>query len=308
MRVYTFPNRQKNVQSAVTLWNTGLSTSKIASKMNVSRGLIGLYLKSAGINMLSRRYSDYTMNETFFEVIDTPIKAYWLGFLMADGSVGKNHRYVTSELQFRDMNHLELLRQDIEFTGPVSIYQHFDKRTKKTYKSARIMLCSHKLVGSLIAKGWYEFKKQGDLRIFKYIPSHLINHLMRGLFDGDGSIGHIHAHRNHENYQFQIQFVDMHKSVVTWYQDQLIKRVGLRQTKIKQSTKKKAYTFHYGGNLQVERILDFLYRGDGPHMNRKYDRYMELKKLAQSIFIITLERIIGYLTLRSSCVNVNGDG
>ena len=44
----------------------------------------------------------YTINQNYFEIIDTEEKAYWLGFLYADGSVTKD-RVITLQLSICDI-------------------------------------------------------------------------------------------------------------------------------------------------------------------------------------------------------------
>ena len=48
----------------------------------------------------------YKYNRDFFEVIDTPEKAYWLGFLYADGSVSSKRNDVEISLKGFDIEHL----------------------------------------------------------------------------------------------------------------------------------------------------------------------------------------------------------
>lgn len=43
-------------------------------------------------------YRKYTFNFNFFEKIDNELKAYWLGFLYADGCIHKINKYGEQEL------------------------------------------------------------------------------------------------------------------------------------------------------------------------------------------------------------------
>ena len=68
-----------------------------------------------------RSKSRYSLNERYFDDIDTENKAYWLGFIAADGCVvtkkGRRHLYI--ELSNKDRCHIEEFRKDIEFNGPI---------------------------------------------------------------------------------------------------------------------------------------------------------------------------------------------
>lgn len=57
-------------------------------------------------NIKIKKHRKYLINEDFFNNIDTPEKAYWLGFLMADGY--NSGKYIRIDIQ--DEGHLEKLR------------------------------------------------------------------------------------------------------------------------------------------------------------------------------------------------------
>ena len=69
----------------------------------------------------------YYFNEKFFDEINTIEKAYWLGFICADGSI-LNHSKVTKSLQMRINIHekddylLEEFKKDIEGNVPIRYF------------------------------------------------------------------------------------------------------------------------------------------------------------------------------------------
>lgn len=63
------------------------TSSKLCKQYNVPRGMITkLWWDN---NLSGKRKWTYPFNEDYFEEIDSEEKAYWLGFLMADGNVYK---------------------------------------------------------------------------------------------------------------------------------------------------------------------------------------------------------------------------
>src|SRR5581483_4155416 len=74
-----------------------------------------------------RRHGDpegtslYTFDDQFFNVIDTETKAYWLGFITADGCVRTDHynHQLKVKLKDSDASHLEKLKAALAADHPV---------------------------------------------------------------------------------------------------------------------------------------------------------------------------------------------
>ncbi len=65
-------------QEIITLYNSGLSTIKLAEQNKCSVGAINNVLKRSGVPRRSNKENRrlYTINHDFFDVIDTEEKAY----------------------------------------------------------------------------------------------------------------------------------------------------------------------------------------------------------------------------------------
>ena len=129
----------------------------------------------------------YTFNENYFEDINTEEKAYWLGFLYADGYVQndeKNYQYrLTLRLQKSDITHIQKFANCINSNSPIQeIHSLFNG---KEYVGVQISLYSKKIINDLYRLGCIQAKslvlKPPTLR------EDLIRHFIRGYFDGDGS-------------------------------------------------------------------------------------------------------------------------
>ncbi len=82
---------QDNVDNIIELYINNASSYEIARKFDVDHAAILYHLKKH--NIPRRRCGapqKYKINESIFEEINTPEKAYWLGFLYADGWISKN--------------------------------------------------------------------------------------------------------------------------------------------------------------------------------------------------------------------------
>ena len=104
-------NLEKDV---LPLYNNGYSLTEISKIVGNSRQCIAKHLKLRGIEVVNRQ-NLHRINETIFDVIDTEEKAYWLGFLYADGYVSnhdknKNRNVIELTLALNDFSHIKKFR------------------------------------------------------------------------------------------------------------------------------------------------------------------------------------------------------
>lgn len=165
------------------------SLKETAKYIGCSISLVSNVLKKN--NIYCSYLKKHKLNEYFFDEIDTEAKAYWFGFLCADGSVSSTYqRYsLTLGLSIKDLDHLKAFKNALECTNNISIYTiKHGIGCGKQY--CRIKVESKRLITSLISKGCTPRKsltlKFPDESVFKY--KDLIHHFIRGYFDGDGSV------------------------------------------------------------------------------------------------------------------------
>jgi hypothetical protein len=170
-----------------------MSIRRIAKQVGCSITKVQKYLEREGLtrsNLESKKIlsqqSQY--NSTFFDIINTQEKAYWLGFFYADGYLRKDGSTVQLTLAVKDLEHLQHFA-DV-FHRKVAVYQRApDKRTGKVYISSSCMIsCAH-LWNTLREKGIKQVNTlSGDISIFDHVTEELIHHFVRGFFDGDGTV------------------------------------------------------------------------------------------------------------------------
>ena len=122
------------------------------------------------------------IDHDFFSVINTESKAYWLGFMFADGNIHqqKSGRKVVNITQ-KDRSVLE------KFCTDLSCEYKIGKRTKAHYEWYVISIYSDKLFDDLLLQGCTPAKSK-TLGPPSNIPDSLISHFIRGYNDGDGGI------------------------------------------------------------------------------------------------------------------------
>lgn len=186
------------LEEAIKLYEQDYSYLKIGKILGVDRKKVSKILQqngynpkysfetTGGVTREKKVWRKYSFNENYFETIDTEHKAYWLGFLYADGYVNSKKSSFELRVQESDLKHLEKFRDDIEGNMPIRLTTK--TVDNKTYKGYSIQVNSVKFKNDLIKQGCLENKSL----ILKFptenqVPKDLIHHFIRGYIDGDGS-------------------------------------------------------------------------------------------------------------------------
>lgn len=118
----------------------------------------------------------HQFNRHTFENITTEEDAYWLGFFIADGFV-KNKGTFGFCLGQKDLSHLEKFKKYINSTQPITI--------TKNKKYVRLEISDKNYCEKILSQyGLVQGTSYGIS--LPYIGVNLMNHLIRGIFDGDG--------------------------------------------------------------------------------------------------------------------------
>lgn len=117
-------------------------------------------------------------NENYFEIIDSEVKAYLLGWIASDGCIHPDSFCV--ELHEKDKEILELFQKEICPSALIT--------KRKNRNTCWIAICSKKICFDLCKHLNVEPKnKQNKLRL-PALQFHLMRHFIRGFLDGDGWI------------------------------------------------------------------------------------------------------------------------
>ena len=142
-----------------------------------------------GASAKSPGYRKYGVNEHYFDQITDERRAYWLGFITADGNVisdGHNHRLMVV-LQEGDADHLRLLASDMASEAPLAYRRH------KGRGYVGLSVYSWRVTEALARLGVTP-RKSATVEPWDG-PAALMPHYWRGLFDGDGCI-----HKRNQRY------------------------------------------------------------------------------------------------------------
>ena len=172
---------KEQIEDIKKLYNEYNSQASIGRKYNCSAQTIMRLLEKEGIK--SRGNRKYSFNENIFDEIDTAEKAYWIGFITADGYINEEKNFLTIKLQYRDINHLKKFAKFINCSEK-NIKIEYHNITGKPL--CKIRINSKHLVNSLVKLNIRQCKSTKEH--IAPIPNEYIKDYIRGIIDGDGNI------------------------------------------------------------------------------------------------------------------------
>ena len=250
---------EEQLKYILTEYKNGSTIAKLSKDFNVDNATIRRLLKKNNISLRGNK-QNFPRDENFFQDINTAEKAYWLGFLYADGCVHTNTN--TISISLKDIEHLEKFRSAIKAKN--KIVSSSDNRFQKPTTTHQFAIKDKKMKQDLIRHGCVP---QKTLKINKIpnIPRDYVSHFIRGYFDGDGSLHFLNGTKN-----FRISFLG-NKEFLIDVQKELQTNVS-----ISHGTGKAMY-FQIAGRKQVPKILDYIYKDstEETRLDRKYKKYLE---------------------------------
>lgn len=227
---------------------------------NLDRHIFSKYLKQKGIKIIPNGKQDIDSN--IFSKIDTEEKAYWLGFMYADGNLSSTTNHVSLELSLKDEEHL------IKFNNFLSK----SKNIRKDNLRCRCIFKDSKIYNDLISLGCMP-KKSLVLKFPKstQVPKNLIHHFVRGYVDGDGSIYVSNSNIN-ISVLGTVEFLT-----------KLIKVLNLPKRNLYKNNKQNnsnCYFFQYSGKNAIS-FINILYKDATVYLERKRKKYLEYEQQNQ---------------------------
>ena len=113
---YSPYGKLKNItkEELIEHYKLGLTIIKVAELYETYPWAISRKNKELGINI--RDYDEFRVNYDVhvFDTIDSEEKAYWLGFLMADGYVRSDSNVICIKLSYVDIDHMKKFKKIYE--------------------------------------------------------------------------------------------------------------------------------------------------------------------------------------------------
>jgi predicted DNA-binding protein YlxM (UPF0122 family) len=256
------------------LYVAGLSCPKLADRYRINRKCIENVLNEYDIKRSHKSVRKYTLNENYFDVIDTPRKAYILGLLYADGYNCPDKSTVRLQLQDCDVDILLEINEELNSNKPLTFVDCSRRLYGNGYVSKNMYsldLYSKHMCNTLSNLGVVR-NKSLVLSYPSFLPNELHRHFIRGYFDGDGSLS---EYSNKKGWK--------PNSLITFTSTKDFCEEALRIIRENIFIGGNIYdaSNHNGvtkiisicGNNQCKKLLDWMYKDSDMFIKRKYALY-----------------------------------
>jgi hypothetical protein len=231
----------------------GLSQRQIAKKYCIHQSTICDWLKLWEIKTRKAgRSNPDSFDETYFDNIDSEDKAYWLGFVLADGCIYND--LLKLAIVSSDLEHLQKFRDSISPSHSI----HFIKNNCVITISSKYLVTSLERLGVHPRKSFTAYPVN--------LEKTLMRHYWRGVVDGDGWL--LSEERKEIGLCGNKQVVTAFKNYCYSINRKIYSSVV---------SNKSIYRFMVGG-IKAESILDNLYKDSTVYLTRKYEKYLEIKE------------------------------
>ena len=233
----------------------------LAEKFNISNPSVIKILDEYRIKRYNRTqlYSP-DLNEHYFDQIDNEEKAYFLGLIITDGCVyqAKGRQPILALcMQECDSYILEKFKNEI---------RSCKKLTPDNRGCLGLQIISYGIVDGLRQYGMHE-RKSLNCWFPDNIPIHLYPHLIRGIFDGDGSASY-YARQGRRSHTKAIRFCSGTRQFLVDLVDFLYFEYGITRASIYQE-KENLWSIRYASNDSMLKLINCMYGDAHIYLYRK---------------------------------------
>lgn len=218
-------------------------------------------LRKHGVTVRTKAGSKgMSLKEDYFREINSEKKAYFLGFIYADGSILKREDSKTCirlEIKQSDKYLLDILKQELNSTNAISVVRK---------DCARFSVHSNVLEKDLAKYSIVPDKSHRQDKIV-VLPEPYMHHFIRGVFDGDGWV-----YKRKYSLTFGLCGTQTAMSQIANY---LQTTLELPIVQVKQYGDKVPF-FTHSAKTSTLKLFDYLYKDATIYLKRKYDVFSQV--------------------------------
>ena len=247
----------------VNLYKDGQSTIRIGKEYSISPKWVNTFLRKEGVPIRnsSQALRIFKIEEQYFDSIDTEEKAYWLGFIYADGCNTRHGLQIS--VSSKDAKHIKKLRDVLYEDDRYKMKNHFVHCKGKEYPVTSFWVTSKYISNALTKLGAVPAKSL-ILKFPKWIDESLTRHFIRGYFDGDGCL-YLYKKRNRATFSLvgtKSFLASVHK---------LFKNIGVSKSSMYE--RNRIWSLSTTRNKNIELIYNYLYLDTDLYMSRKKQKF-----------------------------------
>lgn len=245
----------------------GLSSRDIEKITGIPYHTLLYWIKKWELQSLNKYKKPVYKDINYFSKINTPEKAYILGFILGDGYITKDNKLVVS-IALHDKEVIDFIHKELNVN--VVINTKLD-HIKKIYPNASFKIGNSPIINDLKCLFGGRLKEERHIPI---ISPKLEKYLVQGFFDAEGCV--TWGRRKDRNRIWsKISFTSQYKMLIG-IQNILIKN-GISSV-IRPKNNEKCYVLEISKTSNVLKFLDFIYSDDNfIVLNRKYEKAKALR-------------------------------
>lgn len=244
--------RYKHKDDIIQDYEKGESTKQIAQNYGFSDDhMIAELLKEFNVEVRGVGYTSKT-DQTLFETIDSELLAYTLGLLTADGNVGKNY-LISLQLKAEDVDLLKQINTRLfKSTGTII----------PAKEQFRLSVC-----GKQICKNLEQYdiipNKTYSLQHLQCFEEPLMQHYLRGLYDGDGVCAKNGSY-------LRLGYCGYNQNFVKEFQEYLVKKLNIKENKLFNTGN--SWNCSWGSKEDLFQLYNYFYQDATIFLPRKYKK------------------------------------
>lgn len=241
----------------------GETSIELGSAYGVCDKSITNILKQNNIGIREAKRRSKVKNHDYFEVIDSIDKAYFLGWMITDGSVVEHKtrhnraKNISLEIQKKDVHILCMFAKVLGAEDDIV-------RFSRTRNTCYMRFASNKMANDLEKYGVVPRKTY--TAYLPLIREDLMPHMIRGIFDGNGTVTVDKGHYGYLRFAFYGT-----KKICGDINEYLHNTIGLNLNKVSKST---CYHVWWGGVVPPKKFSEFIYANCGEYyLKRKRKKF-----------------------------------
>lgn len=251
----------------IQLHNSGKSENEIGEELGFSGSSIHRLIDELG---LEKRDWKYSVNEHFFDAVNSEEVAYVLGWFYSDGCVD-NKGKMRIQIQTEDVAILHTIKDLMGYDGPLHDVPPPKKYPHRKHQTA-LIISRKTLADQLIKLGCVPNKSL----TLTFPPSSIISdklmpHFIRGVFDRDGSI-------SIKNEKYLNISITSSETFLQPFREWLINHLAVDTKHYYRYSHTNTMQMMITRTLHAKIFLDWMYRDATYYLTRKFQKYEEYTK------------------------------